>query len=163
MIDTVDGIEGLAELLEAMAETIENGSYEHRMDELVPLIQDCEAKAFHEGREPGRTPWAPLAPSTIARKGARSGIIGPHSTILVDTGRLFESLTIDDGTSDTVWITGDNFLTFGTSVPYSIFHETGTSRMPARPAVGVNDETVDLIGAMVAGFVADKMGGVDHG
>lgn len=163
MTDTVDGMEGLAELFDQMAEAIENGSYESRMDELVPLIQDCEAKAFHEGREPGGTAWVPLAPSTIARKGARSGIIGPHTTILVDTGRLFESLTIDDGTSDTVWITGDNFLTFGTSVPYSIFHETGTIRMPARPHVGVDEQTVDQISDAIVGFVIDKMIGGTNG
>ena len=155
----LDGFSDLDALFNVWANDIEDGSYESRMDELVPIIQACEAQAFHGQHTPGGEEWAPLAESTIARKGARSGIIGPHSTILVDTGRLFESLTLEDGTSDTIWITGDRFLTFGTSVPYAIFHETGTSRMPARPAVGVNAETVDQIGDMVAGFVADKIAG----
>lgn len=154
----LDSFEELDSLFEAMAEAVED-SYESRMDELVPLIQECESKAFNEQREPGGMPWAPLAPATIARKGARSGIIGQHSTILVDTGRLFESLTLALGTSDTIWTTGDDFLVFGTSVPYAIFHETGTSRMPARPHVGLNEETVDKIGDKVAEFVVDKLRG----
>lgn len=155
----LNDVADLDALFVSMANEVEDGSYESRMDELVPLIQACEAQAFHGGHTPGGEDWAPLAESTIASKGARSGIVGPHSTILVDTGRLFESLTLEDGTSDTIWITGDKFITFGTSVPYAIFHETGTSRMPARPAVGINDNTADQIADAVGEFVVDKLRG----
>jgi phage gpG-like protein len=140
-----------------MANEVQDGSYESRMDELVPLIQACEQRSFLAEQTPGGEAWTPLAESTIAHKGKRSGLIGAHSTILIDTGRLFESLTLEDGTSDTIWITGDKFLTFGTSVPYAIFHETGTSRMPARPAVGINDATADQIADAIGGFVVDKL------
>jgi phage gpG-like protein len=158
-VTVLDGFDDLGALFTVWANDIEDGSYESRMDELVPLIQACEAQAFHGQHTPGGEAWAPLAPSTIAMKGRRSGLIGPHSTILVDTGRLFESLTLEDGTSDTIWITGDRFLTFGTDVPYAIFHETGTARMPARPAVGINDNTADQIADAVGGFVVDKITG----
>lgn len=159
----VDGFAGLGELFEAYATHLEESSYEHRMDELVPLIQEGERQAFFEERTPGGEPWAPLSPVTIAMKGARSGHVAAHSTILIDTGRLFESLTTPDGTSDTIWITGDRFLTFGTSVPYAIFHETGTARMPARPAVGLSDETADQIADKIGEFVVDKLMGEGNG
>ena len=98
---------------------------------------------------PDGTTWASLSPVTIARK--------EHSAILVDTGRMFESLTTPNGTQDTIWITGPNWLTFGTEVEYAHFHQTGTKRMPARPHVGLNEATVTQISQRLADAVASRI------
>lgn len=78
----------------------------------------------------GKGTWAPLAASTIARKG--------NDRILVDQGALMKSLTEQSG--------GDHFeviqrteLFFGTSDPKAGFHKTGTSKMPARDPLKVDE------------------------
>lgn len=55
--------------------------------------------------------------------------------LLVATGALRASLAAQ--TSDSEWFTSPTEMRFGTTVPYAHFHETGTSRMPARPMVGM--------------------------
>lgn len=67
--------------------------------------------------------WRPLSP-TSRRTTARRGI-------LHHTGRLRRSFT----NTPVVEIQG-NRMRFGSNVPYAKYHETGTSRMPARPIVG---------------------------
>lgn len=92
---------------------------------------------FFDAVDPGGTAWAPLAPSTIAAKG--------HSNILVDTNRLLNSLTGPgpDAIRRVEGQRGNYQLVFGTNVEYAVFHDTGTATMPARPAVGFSDETLD--------------------
>jgi phage gpG-like protein len=89
---------------------------------VIPYLHSTVADQFaSEGGEMSGG-WAPLAPSTLARK------TGP--SILVESGALEESLTgmapgaIRDVSKDE--------LAFGSSVPYGIHHQRGTSRMPAR-------------------------------
>lgn len=80
----------------------------------------------------GKGTWAPLASSTVARKG--------NDKILVDQGDLMDSLTESGG--DNFAIIQRNELIFGTSDPKAGFHRTGTSRMPARDPLQVDG--VDL-------------------
>lgn len=66
--------------------------------------------------------WAPLKPETVAAKG--------HSTILLETGRLWDALTnisnIDMGDD---WL----HLTLPNEVEdYATYHMTGTEHMPQR-------------------------------
>lgn len=74
--------------------------------------------------EPARRPepWAPLAASTVKRKG--------HDKLLYDTGKLRDSITLGDVT--------DTRATVGTDAPYSIFHQLGTKKMSARPFIPVD-------------------------
>ncbi len=106
---------------------------------------------FYDAQDPGGNAWQPLAPSTIAAKG--------HDTILVDSGRLINSLTQQgpDAIRRVEGGRGNYELVFGTSVEYAIFHDTGTARMPARPAVGWSDETLDEIEGHVADGAIEEM------
>jgi|SRR5215831_3577451 len=54
------------------------------------------------------------------------------SRLLVATGALRDSLT-----SPASGQVGEMSLSFGTDVPYARFHQHGTSRMPARPFLGM--------------------------
>ena len=105
------------------------------LDSLVPIIQDGEREQFLSQVSPSGSSWEPLAPVTVARKG--------FSAILIDTGRLFESVTTPNGTRDTIWETSaaGSYLVFGTDVPYARFHQTGTRKMPARPFMGISQKT----------------------
>ncbi len=92
--------------------------------------------------------WAPLKPSTIARKG--------HDRILFETGRLKTSLTVVGGPGNVNKVTQRGLL-FGTDVEYSIFHQTGTSRMPARPPVGLSVQLVDELANTIADAAVNKL------
>ncbi len=78
----------------------------------------------------GGTPWAEAAPST-SHRGAGRGL-------LYRTGALFFSLT-DPGATGHVEELDEDSLVFGSSLPYAMFHQTGTGigfgqeRVPAHP------------------------------
>ena len=163
----VDGIEGLLSVFDDLQNSLYDGDWTGPLRDEIPHLQEIHRRHWMDQSDPGGTAWAPLAESTIARKGRRSGHQAAHSTILVDTGRLFESLVIGPASSDSDRIrdvsrTDDGaFLVFGTSVPYSIFHDEGTARMPARVHVGMNDADVDEVAGRLADAAVDllKAGG----
>jgi len=76
--------------------------------------------------------WASLAESTVKRKG--------FDTIMVASRRLFKSLTGSGG--DNVADITPTQLTFGTKVPYGIYHQSPAPRvrLPRRPIIAFNDE-----------------------
>lgn len=80
--------------------------------------------------------WVPLAASTIQER-VREGY--GASPILYRTGRLANSLSGDG--ADTVKEVTDKSVTVGTSVPYGIYHQTGThtksgaQKMPQRKII----------------------------
>jgi len=113
---------------------------------LSKVQQDFLAKA-RGGAGADGTRWAPLAPSTLARrrqgpagrrkkKGGKRPPPGPVE-ILRDTSRLLRSLTPGvDGRPvgpDQVVQTPPGRVIVGTNVKYAKWHQEGTSRMPARP------------------------------
>lgn len=59
------------------------------------------------------------------------------SRLLMATGALRNSLA--QQTASTELEITPTRLTYGTRVPYGRFHEYGTSRMPARPFIGLSD------------------------
>lgn len=96
--------------------------------------------------------WAPLAPSTIAKKG--------HSRILVETGRLGVSLTQPghpDAITEIVDEPGQGGFSRGTGVEYAGFHQAGTKRMPARPPVGVTESYCDACAERTADYTVEHL------
>lgn len=72
--------------------------------------------------------WAPLAASTIKRKG--------HSMILVDTGRLRRSISFK-----TIRSMIDGYIVdIGTNVPYARYHQHGGKNLPKRPVAVITKE-----------------------
>lgn len=71
-------------------------------------------------------PWAPLAPSTVARrrKGKRKG---GRIRILRDTGMLYRSVN-----AFTTW----DYTEVGAREPYGHRHQFGGRHLPARPFIG---------------------------
>ena len=56
--------------------------------------------------------------------------------ILRDTRRMVRSYTREGAPGNINRIERQSFV-WGTSVPYAMYHETGTSRFPARPVAGL--------------------------
>ena len=144
-----DDLETMLDVVFRASEEAGEQDYTEALDEAITVLQDFERSMYLEQRGPNGQGWAPIAFSTANRKG--------HTSILVDTGRMFESLTTIDGTQDTIWQTGKTWLRFGTSVPYAHWHQTGTRRMPARPHVGVDQTTADRVGTVLGEAVARRM------
>jgi len=128
--------------------------YTEPLTEFQETIAKGEQAAFDGQREPGGSPWAPLSPVTVAKKG--------HSTILFETGALKASLVTVGGPNNINAVASRGSL-FGTSDEKALFHTEGTSRMPARPPVGTNDEDVDGLTESLADHAVDglifKVGG----
>jgi len=79
-------------------------------------IKAAIEKQFDEGKDPYGRPWKPLARSTIAR--------GRTPPPLTDTGDMRDSIEVKPMAGAGISIT--------IGVDYASYHQTGTSRMPAR-------------------------------
>ncbi len=118
-------------------------------DRIFPAMEHAHQGYFNSETDASGQAWAPLAASTIAKKG--------HSLILWETGKLENSLTSQTG--DAIREAGTSEAAFGTSVPYATFHEEGTSKMPARPPVGVSEDLLETITGMIADSVIAQISG----
>lgn len=153
----VDGFDQLGDVLGQVFDEIEIGYQE--ADYTAPLthslltLQEQHQVMYDSGQDSSGAAWTPLAASTVAKKG--------HDTILVDKSRMKASLVSPTGDSirDVISEAGMAGVAFGTDVEYAHFHQTGTSRMPARPPVGISEKTIDQVQNEVADHtVASMMG-----
>jgi phage gpG-like protein len=75
---------------------------------------------WRAGKDPHGRAWKPLAPATVRKRGSAR-------PILIHTGAMIGTATVRPA--------GKSGLTITVAIPYSGYHQTGTSRMPARPVV----------------------------
>ncbi len=99
-----------------------------------PVIEDdfyaqMKAQFASEGAEGGER-WQPLSPEYAGWKQAHY----PGKPILERTGNLLRSLT-SGADPNAVKVEDPQALTLGSKIPYAIYHQTGTSKMPARPEI----------------------------
>jgi phage gpG-like protein len=95
---------------------------------MIPRLREGEAQIFNSRGSAIGHPWPKAAEPD--RK------LNPQ--LLVATGALRRSL--ESKTSESVQHATATELRFSTLVPYAPFHQHGTSRMPARPMIGMTDE-----------------------
>lgn len=74
------------------------------------------------------TPWVPLSPAYAAYKARKA----PGKTILRFRDRLYGSLT-KRGSEEQVFRMGENWMEWGTAVPYARPHQTGSLSVQNRP------------------------------
>lgn len=122
--------------------------YEPTLRQVLPELAQDHAGFFGQARDSGGSPWPPLSPVTVAAKG--------HSTILVDSGALRASLTQPGGPNN-VAAASHRGLIFGTADHKAGYHQTGTSKMPARPPVGLTEQRLDSICEAVADTVIEAL------
>ncbi len=116
---TASGVEGVIAELDALAERTANLApvLEVAARDTQTLIDD----SFRKSRSPDGTMWAPLAPSTIAKRRARYGARRTRVIkTLVNTGILRNSIYSTDAQTS---------LLFGTNIEYAPYHQFGSGRM----------------------------------
>lgn len=99
------------------------------------LLQEAEA-AFNNEKSPEGESWAKLNQDYKKRRYDK----GYTGNILQVTGDLVKSLNIDYG---------DSFAVIGAAEPYGQYHQVGTSKMPARPFLGLSHDGVEEIKAIL--------------
>ena len=127
--------------------------------DLAPL-QEAIRQGFAQNFETesaGGTPWAALAPSTVAQRLLLGYGAGP---ILQRTGSYrdaFTQATNPDHVSEIEYSGGVTTLSEGSSHPLTPFLEMGTGKMPARPVLELSrsaiNEVSEAFDKMVSGIL----------
>ncbi len=117
--------------------------------EIAEDFRETEEKQFAgEGAYGGNTRWADLNPDYAAIKLIRWG----NLPILTRTGDLRKSLS-EKSHSEHIEEIEKMSMTIGTSIPYAIYHQTGTQwgkrKMPARPPIRMTDRQKRKWGSIV--------------
>lgn len=117
-------------------------------DQVVPYLDRVEEEAFtSEGGTTRGGRWPRLS-ERYRRWKARNF---PGRRILERTGRLKESII--GSTPDTVSERTATRLTYGTRVPYAVYHQKGTGRIPRRAFLDLTERQSAAIGAIVARYI----------
>lgn len=124
-----------------------NGNLTPLMQAIGSVLEGSTRQRFADKQSPNGVAWAVLMPSTVKAKNGRSNI-------LVDSGDLIRSITFH-ATSDSVVI--------GTDRPYGKYHQTGTkkangtTKMVARPFLGLSEDDKSDIGDLINDFLAGEI------
>lgn len=119
------------------------------------VVEPFFRRQFDTAGEAGGQRWAPLRPSTRARRLRRGGNRGGLDRPLWDMGELRASL-VKTGPRSIRRITRTEYER-GTAVPYAAVHQRGTGRIPARPIVP--DPLPEDVLRQIEGVVADHVAG----
>ena len=103
-----------------------------------PMFEDLfyaqEKRQFQTEGDEGGDHWKELSPVYADWKEAHF----PGKPILQRTGDLYASLTSRTD-PNAVCREERKTLTLGSRIPYAIYHQRGTSKMPARPEIQLNE------------------------
>lgn len=144
MTDRIDDSH-LVDLFESLATEIARFDYSKELGELLPAEHEVMFSGEHDSNGHSR---APVGASTNRRKS--------HNRIPFDSVVLEGSL-VSVGGPGNISKSPPRGLLFGTNVDYATFHQTGTSNMPARPPLGLSDETIDMLVNRVADATVAKL------
>jgi len=96
--------------------------------------------------------YPPLSPQYAKYKEK----VKPNLPILVFSGRLRDSVT-NNGNKDTIRIIGKKSLVQGTRVPYGRYVQEGTSKMPERKFLFIDNAQSLRIERILADYVSSKL------
>lgn len=124
---------------------------------LKRVVQKVMAPSFRENFESeGRPSWAPLAALTLAKKAAK----GAPPDILVESGKLkkvagqLNIWKIEGGYG------GGNAEAYVSQFPgaeYGQYHQSGTSKMPARPFAVFQEDDIDQIEQVFNDWLGERL------
>ncbi|WP_044469792.1 phage virion morphogenesis protein [Mannheimia massilioguelmaensis] len=100
------------------------------------LLAEAE-DAFDHEQSPSGEKWSALDPKYKTQRHVK----GYTGKMLQVTGDLVSSLNIDYG---------DSFAVIGAAEPYGQYHQTGTTKMHARPFLGLGETGVEEIKQIIA-------------
>lgn len=156
----IDDISELPEVYASIEEDFNAIDFEPFMAKELDPLADWHRGLFDNQRSPDGSSWAANKQSTIKQKGHNKVLRGLRQS--PDRSRkgvkraqrfarfrLSNSLTlkahqsVGDAIREAVGDHKGAGLTFGTTVPYSVFHDKGGDHFPARQHVGINSEYLD--------------------
>lgn len=106
------------------------------------VVNMHQRRVATEKTDPDGRPWPPLAASTLSYK---------RGTMLVETSRLLGSFT---STQSGLTVTVSN-----QAIPYNMFHQFGTKRMPRRRFMGLGAKNITEIQQTCRNFILERLGG----
>lgn len=139
----LESLDELEDLIGEMGYLIQDGSFAPAFELIMADLENQTDRMFQAGKDASGRAWAPLKERTIRKKG--------HGIILIEYEDLYRSLV--GATEDSVREIWDDMLLYGTRDRKAAYHQYGTKWMPARPPVGISDETLDR----ATEHVADRM------
>lgn len=148
MTEVLDSPEDIKTLFADLGQRVKVADYTEELEGFLPRIAEFEAGMFAGQFDSNLEDWSPLRPATIRRKG--------DDRILIDAGALRDSL-IHVGGPGNIAESAPRGLLFGTNIEYAGFLQEGTSKMPARPPVGMSEEMLDKLCEVVADATVEKM------
>lgn len=117
-------------------------------DPVIDVLEQMHEEYFEQERSPEGSQWQPLSKYTVARKG--------HDTILQEERLLIESVR-NSAAPHAIRRREPDSLEFGTDRPFAGVHQEGSGRVPARPFLGVTEETADDVVEAVADAVMSML------
>jgi len=121
------------------------------LSDFSPALEDIaddflklEQTQFSGEGKSGSGGWKALSPDYAAWKATNY----PGAKILERDGWMRDSLTVKDAPFQIRDITATQAV-LGTSVPYGVFHQLGTKRMPARPPIQLSESDKNRWGKLV--------------
>ncbi len=152
MVDTID-IEDTFSYIGDVVEDFKAIEYREALDQVAGHMAEKTRDNFLSQSSPSGSPWEPLSPVTVARKG--------HDTILVDSTAMRKSVVLRDAPHHIERIgrnaSGEDEIVYGTDVTYAVFHQEGTGRTPQREFLGLDEEGADDIAVIVADHIVEKL------
>ena len=146
-VQLIDDPQFLGGIFQELENDYNAADYRQAFEEFLPdLIADHRSN-FDGRHDPNGDPFLPLSPYTVKKKG--------HDQPLVETNRLRASVLNLDHPDHLGEVT-DRYLTFGTDVPYGIFHQEGRG-VPQRAFVGMNEPLLENISNRVADRAVEEL------
>lgn len=152
----INGYEELQEVYDSVSEDFNEIDYTPWMHDELDRMARQHNDYFVNATAPDGQSWPPLALSTIKRKG--------HAIRLVHTGNLFRSLTqkglkqsSGEAIREAIQSPTGAYMSFGTSLEYSPYHDKASDNRPARRHVGINSRYLDGMVNRVADFAVERL------
>jgi len=124
-------------------------------EEIATLFYDSGKLQFSSQGAWASNGWAPDKQATVTAKIAQ----GFSALTLQKTGAMMQSLTSSEATYSRKKI-GPDFVELESTVPYGKFHQFGTSKMPMRKPVELNEATKNTMVKLLQRWV---LGGASGG
>lgn len=151
-VDTID-IKDTYTYIGDVIEDFKAVEFREALDQIGAKFAEKTTQNFLSESSPSGSPWEPLSPFTIAKKG--------HDTILVDSTTMRKSVVLRDAPHHIERIgknaAGEEEIVYGTDVAYAVFHQEGTARMPQREFLGLEEKDADDIAEIVADHIVEKL------
>ena len=146
-----DNSQAVSQALESFQEALADNA--PALAAVADDFREMLAQQFASEGRSGGTPW-PARVGAVREPPSRKRAM-QAAPLQVRTGALRDSLTTPGAAGGVEELDGGS-LTLGTRLPYAMFHQLGTRRMPARPLIVLSDERASKWTEIVRNAIQDR-------